>query len=124
MTFLRRKPAHLRIEKPFARARRRKIPIGKSLVEDRLRRRPMKPEPLRLLILLIPAEVEPPKSFEDRIERSFGIAFDIGIVDAQNHGPAIPAGVQPIENECSSASDVQKARRRRRKPDSGHESPS
>src|SRR5262249_42528772 len=78
----------------------------------------------RLLILLVPSQIQPAKPLKDRVERRFGIAFDVGVVDAQDHGPAVAAGGEAIEDECGRGSDVQKNRRRRRKPDSGHENKS
>ena len=80
----------------------------------------MKRQPLGLFVLLVPAEVEPAQAFEDRSHRGFGVALDVGIVEAQDHRPALVAGVEPVENEGARAADVQKAGRRRRKTDSQH----
>ena len=77
-------------------------------------------EAVRLLVLLVPAEVEPAQPFEDGIERGLGVALDVGIVDAQDHGPAVVAGVEPVEDEGARAPDVQKARGRGRKANSEH----
>ena len=49
-----------------------------------------------------------------------GVALDIGVVDAQNHCAAVPPRIEPIENEGTRASDVQKARRRGRETNSNH----
>src|SRR4051812_45448318 len=104
MAFLRRQVPH-RLRIAF-RSDRREVAIRKPLVEDRLRGSAMQRDPLRLLILLIPSEVEPAQPFEDGIERSFGVALDIGIVDTQNHGPAVPPAEEPIEDESTRAPDV------------------
>ena len=70
------------------------------------------------LVLLVPAEVEPAQALEDGIERGFGVALDVGIVDAQDHGAAVVAGVEPVEDEGARAADVQKASGGRRKANS------
>ena len=80
----------------------------------------MQREPLGLPVLLVPAEIQPAQPLEDGIERGFGVALDVGIVDAQDHGAAVVAGVEPVEDEGARAPDVQKARGRRRKADSQH----
>jgi len=36
------------------------------------------------------------------------VALDIGIIEAQHHGPVIVSGKKPIENERPRTSDVQK----------------
>jgi hypothetical protein len=41
-----------------------------------------------LAVLLIPAEAQPVEAFEDRLQRRLGIALEIRVVDAQNHGAA------------------------------------
>ena len=43
---------------------------------------------------------------------------DVGIVDAQDHGAAVVAGIEPVEDEGARAPDVQKARGRGRKTNS------
>jgi hypothetical protein len=59
-----------------------------------------------LAVLLIPAQIEPAEAFEDGLQRRFGVPFDIGIVDAQNHGATVVAGIEPVENESTRAPDV------------------
>ena len=77
-------------------------------------------EAVGLPVQLVPAEVEPPQAFEDGIERRFGIALDIGVVDAQDHRALIVAGIEPVEDESARAADVQISRGRGRKADSKH----
>ena len=52
------------------------------------------------------------QSFKDGVQRCFGIALDIGVVDAQDHGSAVVAGVQPIKDESTGATDVEISGRR------------
>ena len=78
----------------------------------------MQIEPLRLPVLFVPAEIEPLQPLEDRIQRCFGIALEIRIVDAQDHGSAIVPGIQPVEDERAGAADVQIAGRRGREANS------
>ena len=133
MALLGRKFAHPGIEEPrslharlvgIAGLWRREVAVSKAPVEDRLSGRAVKVDALRLLVLLIPREVEPAKAFEDGIERGFGVALDIGVVDAQDHGPAVAAGEEPIKDESARAPDVEKARGGGRKTDSRHENKS
>ena len=99
---------------------RREVAIGQALLEDRLGRLPMQRQALGLAVLFVPAEIQPAQPFEDGIERGFGVALDVGVVDAQDHGAAVAAGVQPVEDERARAADVEKARGRGRKADSKH----
>ena len=56
-------------------------------------RLPVKRASLRLLVLLVPAQVQPLEAFENGVDRGVGIAFDVGIVEAQDHGSGVVAGV-------------------------------
>ncbi len=62
---------------------------------------------IRLAILFIPAQIEPLQAVEDRIERGLGVAVDIGVIDAQDHGAVIAPGVQPVEDERPRAANMQ-----------------
>ena len=88
----------------------REIAVGEALGKDRLRHLAMQPEPLGLPVLLVPGEVEPSQAVENRGERGFGVAFHVGIVDAENHGATVVAGVEPVEDEGTGAADVEKTR--------------
>ena len=119
--------AHFGMEEPgltlarrALRARRREIAIRQALRENRLGGLAVQGEALGLLVLLVPAEIEPAQAVENGIERGFGVALHVGIVDAQDHSAAVAAGEEPIENEGARAPDVQKARGRGREPDSEH----
>ena len=107
----------------YRRCRRfggREIAVRHALCEDGLGHGAVQRQTFGLPVLLVPAEIEPAQTFENRIERGFGVALDIGIVDAQDHRPAVVAGIKPIEDISARAPDVQKAGGRRRKPDSQH----
>src|ERR1700683_3823268 len=80
----------------------------------------MQPEPLRLPILLIPPQIQPVQPFEDGIERSLRVALDIGVVNPQDHGAALVARIEPVEDERARAPYVQKSSGRRCKPYAKH----
>ena len=80
----------------------------------------MQIEPLGLAIQLVPPKIEPLQPVEDGIERSLRIAFDVGIVNAQHHGAAVVARVQPVEDEGACTADVQIPRWRGGETDSKH----
>jgi len=89
-------------------------------VKDGVGHVPVQREALGGLVLLVPAEREPVKALVDRLQRRRGIAFDVGVVDAQDDGAAIVAGVEPVEDEGAGAPDVQKAGGGRREANSQH----
>src|SRR6202040_425289 len=99
---------HSGIEKPsLLRARslafsgmcRGKIAVGKSLLENSFGRAAVKLDALGLLVFFVPPQVQPLQSFKNGIDGGFGVALNIGVVEAQNHGSAIVASVQPVEDE-------------------------
>ena len=103
---------------------RSEIAIGQAFGEDGMCDLLMHLEPLGLAILLVPTKIQPAQPVEDRIERCLGIAFDVRIVDAQNHGAAVAAGIKPIENKGPRAADMQIASGGGRKTNSQHGKPS
>ena len=119
-----RKFAHAGIEqprplrsRPFAVScvRGREIAVGETFLKDGLRHLPVQISALGLLIFFVPAQAEPFQSLENRIDRGVGIAFDVGIVEPQNHRSVVPACVEPVEDECAGAAHVEKAGGRGRK---------
>ena len=72
----------------------------------------MQIEPLGLFVFFVPAQVQPFQTFEDGIDRGLGVAFNVSVVKAENHGAAVVAGVEPVENEGASATYVKKSGRR------------
>ncbi len=81
----------------------------------------MKIQALGLFVLFVPVETEPLQAFEDRGEGGVGIAFDVRVVDAEDHGSFIVAGVEPIEDEGAGAADVEESGGRRGEADAGTE---
>jgi hypothetical protein len=77
-------------------------------------------EAVGLLVLFVPSEVEPAQAVEDGIDGGFGVAGDVGVVDAQDHGAAVVAGVEPVEDIGPRAPNVQKASGRRGETNSDH----
>ena len=98
----------------------RKIAIGEAFFEDFVGCAGMQIEALALAVEFIPAELEPVEAVEDGIERLLGVAFDIGIVDAEDHRSGVVAGVQPIEDKGPGAADVEVSGRRRGETHSEH----
>src|ERR1700722_9872497 len=72
-------------------------------------------EAFRLLVLFVPGETQPAQSFEDRLNAGLSVALDIGVIETQDHGSMVVAGIKPIENERTSAAYVEKTSGRRRK---------
>src|SRR5207253_3320748 len=81
----------------------------------------MKIQALGLFVLFVPVETEPLQAFEDRGEGGVGIAFDVRVVDAEDHGSVIVAGVEPIEDEGAGAAGVEEYGGRRGEADGGAE---
>ena len=100
--------------------RGREIAIGQSLGEDGVRHVAVQRQPFGLAVLLIPAQPEPLQTFEDGVERSLGVALDVGVVDAQDHRAAVAAGVEPVKDESARTPNVQKARGGGRKAEPEH----
>ena len=80
----------------------------------------MESDTVRLTVKLVPAELEPPETFVDGIERDLSIPFEVSIVNAKNHRAAAVASVEPVEDESSRAPYVKVSGRRRRKTDACH----
>jgi len=72
---------------------RGEIAIREAFIVDGLAHRFVKRKTFGLAILLVPRQVEPFETFKDGLQRFFGIALEIGVVDPKNHGAAVPAGV-------------------------------
>ncbi len=99
----------------------REVAIGHAFGEDSLGYLFVEGEAVGLAVLLVPGEAQPVEAFEDGIEGLFGVALDIGVVDAEDHCAAVAAGVEPVKDEGARAPDVQIARRRGRETNSEHE---
>ena len=57
----------------------------------------------------IPIEAEPVQAVEDDLVRLGGVAFFIGILDAEDELAAVFAGEEPVEKGGASATDMKKA---------------
>src|SRR5215471_175628 len=62
--------------------------------------------------LTVPFEAKPGEPIEDGVDRRLRGALAVGIFDPQQHFPAAPAGVEPIEQRGARATYMQKARGR------------
>src|ERR1039458_7560949 len=78
---------------------RGEIAIRQSPLKDRVGDLAMQGNALGLLVLLVPPEVEPAQTFEDGVDGGFGVALDIRVIQAEDHGSSIATGVEPVEDE-------------------------
>ena len=81
----------------------------------------MQIEAIGLAVFLIPIELEPLEAFINGLERGLGVALDVGVVDSEDHGPTMAAGIQPVENKGASTADVEKSGGGRSKTNAKHE---
>ena len=97
-----------------------KIAVRQAFLQDRLGDLAMQTQALGLLVLFVPPEVQPAQPLENGVNRSVGIALDIGVIETQNHGSSIVAGVKPVEDEGTRTANVQKTGGRRREANAKH----
>ena len=118
--------AHAGIEKPCAlrggvlvvcRVGGGEVAIGKVFFLDMVGCSSVKIKAFGLPILFVPVEAQPAQAFEDGLHAGVGIALDVGVVKAQDHRPAVVAGIEPVEDKRARAADVKKTGRRGRKSD-------
>src|SRR5207302_7358681 len=69
---------------------------------------------IRIWRTLVPIHPEPAQILELLLERLLGRALAIGVVDAQDEGPAAMAREKPGEQPRSNVADMQRAGRTRR----------
>ena len=69
--------------------------------------------------LAVPFQAQPGEPIEDGLDRSLRGALAVGVLDPQQHLPAAPAGIEPVEQRGARPPDMQKARWRRSKPRDG-----
>ena len=129
ITFLARQLPHAGIEEPghsnagflaVTRVSRSKVAVGEPLLENGLGDLPVQSQPLGLLVFLVPVEAKPAQAIEDRVDAGLGVPLDVRIVEPEHHGSAVMAGIEPVEDEGSGTSDVQKTCGRRRKSNAEH----
>jgi hypothetical protein len=66
---------------------------------------------------LVPVEAEPAQHVEQSLVGLDGVAAGVGVLDAEDEGAAVVAGVRPVEQGGADQSDVRGARRRRAEAD-------
>jgi hypothetical protein len=124
-----RKFAHSGIKEPgltragsfaFAGVSGGEIAICQAFLKDAVGYLAMQSQALGLLVLFIPPEIEPAQTLENGVHRSVGIALDVGVIEAEDHGSSIVAGIKPVEDEGSGTANVQKTSRRRREANAKH----
>ena len=80
----------------------------------------MQSQAFGLLVFLVPPQIEPAQTFEDGVDGGVGVALDVGVIQAQDHGSSIVTGVEPVENEGPGTANMQKTGGRRRKSNTKH----
>src|SRR5215831_1835571 len=124
VALLARKLAHASMEQPcplrsrpvaLSRVGRGEVAVRQSLLEDVPRDLLVERQPLRLLILFVPTQAQPLQSIGYETQGGFGVALDVGVVQAKNHRAAMVAGIEPVEDEGSRAAHMQKTGGRRSK---------
>src|SRR5204863_6428905 len=61
---------------------------------------------------LVPLHAEPLQRADDLLGVVLPGALDVGVLDAQQHRPAVAPGVEEIEDRCARAADAEEAGRR------------
>ena len=102
VALLARKFAHSGIEQPgalragplaVAGVGGREIAVSQAFLENRFGHLAVQGPAFGLLVLFVPAEPQPLEALENRVDRGIGVALDVGIVEPQDHGSAVAAGV-------------------------------
>ncbi len=101
---------------------RGEVAIGKALGEDGLRLPAVQRKAFGLFVLFVPGEAQPAQPLEYGLDAGLGVALHVGIVEAQDHGSMVVAGIKPVEYERSGAADVQKTGGRWREADARNSS--
>jgi hypothetical protein len=96
----------------------REIAVGKPLLKNCLGGSAVQFSTLGLFVFFVPTQAEPFQALKNRVDRSVGVALDVGVVEPQDHRAAIPAGIQPVENKGASAAHMKKSGGRGRKTNS------
>src|SRR5262249_46503867 len=78
-------------------------------------------EPLALQVrAFVPVETEPPERVLDADDPLRARPRHVGVFDAEHEHAVVTTGIEPVEQRCASAADVERARRRGREPDLHH----
>ena len=97
-----------------------KVAVGQAFLKDGIGDLAVQREALGLLVFLVPAEIEPAQAIENGVDAGFGVALDIGVVEAEDHGSSVMAGIEPVEDEGAGAAHVQKTGGRRCESNAKH----
>ena len=94
------------------------VVVGVAGGDELLGHLPVTREPLRLEVgavgaadarALVPVEPQPAQPVEDAVHHLGRRALDVGVLDAQDEGAAVPAREEPVEERGAGAADVQVA---------------
>ena len=99
---------------------RRVVAVREPPVEQLGHRGPVACGPLRLVVRrvraahlgpLVPVDAQPAEAVQNRPQRRLDVALAVGVVDAQDELPPVPAREQPVEQRRADPADVQVAGR-------------
>src|SRR5579863_9390802 len=99
----------------------REIAICQAFFEDLPRNFAVQLDALGLMIQLVPAEIQPFQAIENGIDRGFGVAIDIGVINTEDQRAVVVTSVEPVEDESSGAADVQQTGWGRGEADARHQ---
>src|SRR5579863_8640960 len=99
----------------------REIAICQAFFEDLPRNFAVQLDALGLMIQLVPAEIQPFQAIENGIDRGFGVAIDIGVINTEEQRAVVVTSVEPVEDERSGAADVQQTGWGRGEADARHQ---
>jgi hypothetical protein len=85
------------------------VAVGETFFKDRPGDFAMEVEALGLLVFLVPTEVEPAQAVEYGGDGGVGVALDVGIVETEDHGAIVMAGIEPVKDKGAGATDVEKS---------------
>ena len=96
------------------------VAVRQALLKDGVGDLAVQGQAFGLLVFLVPPEVEPAQTIEDGADGGIGVALDIGVIEAEDHGSSVVTGVEPVEDKGAGTADVQKTSGGRRKSNSKH----
>src|SRR5262245_37211373 len=89
------------------------VAVGHSFCKNLPRHLAVYLQPLGLFVLFVPVQPQPFQAVKDRLHRRLSVPLGVGIVQAKDHGSTGVTGIEPVENEGTGATYVEKPSRRR-----------
>src|SRR5208337_1554650 len=97
-----------------------KVAVRQALLKDGIGDLAVQGQAFGLLVFFVPPEVEPAQTIEDGVDRGIGIALDVCVIEAEDHGSSVMTGVEPVEDEGTGTANVQETGGGRRKSNTKH----